>query len=177
MSSECAGRTAVVKVRPWRDGDLERLRDAEPSFSPATLTSRFMIGTRNLPRAYLAALQRRPGGDRRWPIEVAFADGELVAVGEGFVDAGGAEIAIFVADAWQRRGIGARLLAALLERFRTAGVTRVTAESDMSNRSVTALADWPRRSNAVSARWQISSSAGAGIRRYDATYEAGAEAA
>lgn len=177
MSSGCAIHTAVVKVRPWRDGDLERLRDAEPSFSPATLTSRFMIGTRNLPRAYLTALRRRPKGDRRWPIEVALADGELVAVGEGFVEAGGAEIAIFVADAWQRRGIGAQLLTTLLKRLHSAGIISITAETDISNRSATALADWPRRSNTVSQRWRISSSAGAGIRRYVATYEAVAEAA
>jgi GNAT superfamily N-acetyltransferase len=177
MSSSCAIQTAVVKIRPWRDGDLEQLRDAEPSFSPATLTSRFMIGTRDLPRAYLAALRRRSQGDRRWPIEVAFADGELVAVGEGFVDAADAEIALFVADAWQRRGVGARLLASLLERLRSAGVTHVTAETTMSNTSATALADWPRRSNAVSAKWRISSSTGPGVHRYVATYDAGAEAA
>lgn len=177
MSSARAGQTAVVQVRPWRDGDLERLRDAEASFSPATLTSRFMIGTRDLPRAYLAALRRRPEGDRRWPIEVAFAGGELVAVGEGFVGPDGAEVAIFVADAWQRRGVGAQLLAALLERFRSAGVTHITAETAMSNTSVTALADWPRRSAPRFLRWRISSSAGAGVRRYDATYEAGPEAA
>ena len=50
--------------------------------------------------------------------------GRIVAHGQYAVDADGtAEFAIVVSDAWQGRGLGERLVAALLEHARNAGVT------------------------------------------------------
>ena len=53
---------------------------------------------------------------------------QFVAVGRYVVDAGkpSAEFAVVVADAWQRKGLGRRLLQVLLEHARDAGMDEMT---------------------------------------------------
>ncbi len=51
-----------------------------------------------------------------------------------------AELALAVVDAWQRRGVGRALLAALAARARRAGVRRFTATLLRDNRGALALA-------------------------------------
>src|SRR5215218_6259998 len=107
-----------VEVRPWRPGDLVLLRDAESSFSPTALSSRFLVGTHRFPSAYLHRLERPFDPKRPWQGLVALADGKLVGIGECAWGPGAdiepAELAVLVADAWHRRGIGARLTCELL---------------------------------------------------------------
>jgi acetyltransferase len=51
-----------------------------------------------------------------------------------------AEIALSVVDAWQRRGVGSALLAALRSRAMAAGIRRATATTLWDNRGARALA-------------------------------------
>lgn len=55
-------------------------------------------------------------------------------------DAGGAEFAIVVADAWQRKGIGSLLLDTLLRHAQSAGVARLHGSTLASNQAMQNLA-------------------------------------
>jgi acetyltransferase len=55
-------------------------------------------------------------------------------------DAGGAEFAIVVADAWQHRGIGTVLLSTLLRQARSAGIARIHGITLATNQAVQNLA-------------------------------------
>jgi GNAT superfamily N-acetyltransferase len=131
-----------IYTRPWAEGDLRRLQEAEPSFSVDTLTSRFLIGTIRLPPAYLAAL-RRPATGRPWLGQVALADGELVGMAECAWLTGSAqpaELAVLVADGWQRRGVGRLVVDGVLSQAETAGITHLQALADAANEGCHALA-------------------------------------
>ena len=55
-------------------------------------------------------------------------------------DAGGAEFALVVADAWQRKGVGMLLLQALLRQARAAGIVRLHGLTFASNQPMQKLA-------------------------------------
>lgn len=55
-------------------------------------------------------------------------------------DAAGAEFALVVADAWQRRGVGTLLLQLLLQHARTAGIVRLHGITLASNQAMQMLA-------------------------------------
>lgn len=93
-----------VHARQRTEADLQRLRDAEPSFSAETLTSRFLTGTVRLPEAYLGSLRQPESRGVSRLAQVALADGELVGGAEcvGPIDSPRpADLSVLVADAWQ----------------------------------------------------------------------------
>ncbi|SDT10465.1 GNAT family N-acetyltransferase [Actinoplanes derwentensis] len=149
--------TMAAEIRPWRRADLSLLRAAAGSFSAQTLTARFLTGTCVLPTAYLHQLEQA-----EHLIEVAFVDGTPVGVAECV----GCEIAVFVADEWQRRGIGTGLVRALLDRCAASGMTRVSALSAAGNTAVAALLGLDRGAAFQPGDWRLSSSAGQGVRQY-----------
>jgi GNAT superfamily N-acetyltransferase len=129
-------------TRPWVEGDLRRLHRAEPSFSAETLSSRFLTGNSRLPPAYLATLRHPRSAGRAWLGQVAFADGDLVGLAECAWSPGSAqpgELAVLVADRWQRRGVGRRLVNDLVKRCEAAGLTHLEAMSDAANSGSYAL--------------------------------------
>ena len=69
---------------------------------------------------------------------------EEIAVGRYIIDRDGTgcEIAVVVGDAWQRRGIGTRLMNSLIEHARAQGVTRFYDFVLKSNR---AMREWSER--------------------------------
>jgi RimJ/RimL family protein N-acetyltransferase len=72
---------------------------------------------------------------------VGMAGGEIVGVAN-YTRLGGsdaAEIAVVVEDAWQGRGLGTRLLTALADRAREAGIRRFEVASHADNRRALAL--------------------------------------
>ena len=71
----------------------------------------------------------------------AVEDGELVAVAQYSRPAGSvhADLAIVVADAWQRQGLGTRLVAALAERAKAEGITGFTVDVQGDNFGVLKL--------------------------------------
>src|SRR5437870_8018171 len=67
---------------------------------------------------------------------------QFVGVGRYVVDAAtpSADVALVLADAWQRKGLGRRLLATLLEHAQTAGVREAVGVVLASNKSMLRLA-------------------------------------
>lgn len=138
-----ATRTPVVEVRPVRMDDEERFAVFMAGLSPHTLTRRFFTGCsrpdRRLVRALIAA------GDRR---DVLLAvDGEERVLGHamGFLRDGTTEIAVMVADEWQGRGVGSRLVRTLLRRAVAHGAREVGMDVMGDNRRVLAMIKrhWP----------------------------------
>lgn len=109
-----------------RDGALVRLRDAEPAdlprlrqmFFALSDTTRYLYFCAGVPRndvfaERVAALGRAdPAAAYAMVVEV---DGELVGVARFDLDDAGqsAEIGILVADTWQSRGLGTKIVAHL----------------------------------------------------------------
>ena len=78
---------------------------------------------------------------------VAVADGGVVghAMAADRRDGQAADVGVVVADAWQRRGVGAALMRALVARARARGVMSLAMDVLPGNRRVLAmvLAHWP----------------------------------
>jgi N-acetylglutamate synthase-like GNAT family acetyltransferase len=92
--------------------------------SRATLVRRFHGFTDGV--AYTRALLRdQPNGDTL----VAWNGSSCVALATLGIDATGiADLGVLVEDAWQRRGVGTRLITSLLDGARAKGVTTVHAD-------------------------------------------------
>jgi GNAT superfamily N-acetyltransferase len=99
----------VVRFRRATGDDAAALRCFYLELSAPTLLKRFMTPTPRLPESSLAYLCDVGGLDRE--IVLATVDGEIVAEGRYHRAAGSnaAEVAMVVADGWQRRGIGSAL--------------------------------------------------------------------
>lgn len=130
------GGSGSVLLRPWRPGDITLLLGAEGRLSTASLTSRFFTGTSRLPASYLRHVETaRPG---MWDAVVALDDGLLV----GWAEYGRsrdcpsrAELGVTVVDGWQHRGLGVRLVRALLRRAVRAGVRTLDVDIQEGNRA------------------------------------------
>ncbi len=120
----------ITPVRPEDRSDVQRLFAA---CSVASVRHRFRAPLPAFPARHLDELLAGPP-ERHDALAVrAGAGGELVALGSlaqpyGPSDGHTAELALLVVDAWQRRGLGRALTAALVERAARRGVTRVVAE-------------------------------------------------
>lgn len=132
---------AAVLIRPWSIADVRLAESAQSQLSVLTLARRFHYGTGGrLPAAYLRHLA---GGPRpEWDAQAALADGQLCGWAEygrrrGAWDT--ADLAVLVADPWQRRGIAAALIRGLVPRMICAGVRSLTVEVEQSNRAARAL--------------------------------------
>ncbi len=138
-----AGMLPHLESRPWRSGDSELLTAAAASFSMPTLSRRFLVGTPRFPARYVRSLRDPAGSGLARLAQVATVEGQLVGLAECVWRLDGPELpdlALLVADAWQRRGIGSRLLSELTDRCCDAGLKLVTAESEADNAGARALA-------------------------------------
>jgi GNAT superfamily N-acetyltransferase len=129
-------------IRPWRADDRLLVQSAQQHLSEASLSRRFLAGTGGrLPAAYLAHIA---GGARpEWDAEVALGGGMLLGWAEyGRVPADGdcADLAVLVADPWQRGGLGIALVRALVPRMVDAGVRTVEAHVAPGNTAARAFA-------------------------------------
>jgi GNAT superfamily N-acetyltransferase len=122
-------REPVVRVYPLPPGTAERIVDAV--FAGLSPRSRYLRYHAPLPRLSEAVRRQSAGldGRHRSAIVAEVADGpdvtpiglvELADTGDGT-----AEVAIAVVDAWQRRGVGRRLLLAAAEHAEALGFTRL----------------------------------------------------
>lgn len=169
-----------IHTRPWIEGDLQRLQKAEPSFSVDTLTSRFLTGNTRLPLAYIAALRRPESSSRTWLGHVALVDGELVGMGEcaWLPDSSEpGELAVLVADGWQRRGVGRLIVNGLLGQVAAAGVTHIAAVADVSNAGCQALARTIDRERGRPDGWSVRSWVAGGQRHFEIRRQRAREAA
>jgi GNAT superfamily N-acetyltransferase len=124
-----------MEIRPWRRGDELSALATERYLSPASLAYRFLTGTNGrLPAAYTRHIARGP--TPYWDAEVATGPGFLVGWAE-FGRLPGAEeeadLAVLVADPWQRRGVATALVRAMLPRCRAAGVRLLRADVSPTN--------------------------------------------
>ncbi|GAA2129890.1 GNAT family N-acetyltransferase [Actinomadura napierensis] len=124
-----------VRIRPYGTTDRDRLVRMSARVSTASLYTRFFSGTPRIPDHYLAAMDRLDHWDRE--AMVGLVDGEMVGIAEYVRDVrapGHAEIAVLVADPWQRRGLGSRLVGYLTQLAARRGITEFGADVILSNR-------------------------------------------
>lgn len=133
---------AVVRVRDVRPCDRDALRAAFHALSRESRYQRFLAHIPDLSDDLWRYLCEVDG--RNHVALVAFTDDESRAVGVArFVrqslDRSTAEIAVTIADAWQRRGLGTLLLAMLVDAARSRGIDAFVAHALPTNLAVRRL--------------------------------------
>lgn len=146
----CEGRQAwwlpgrgAAELRPLAPHD----RAAEQAFfnglSLDSRHQRFHVGLRELSPALLALLTDvDPRLHRAWVVEAGTPSQEIVADARFVCEARHpthAEFAVAVADAWQGRGLGRRLIAHLIDAARHHGVHQLHGDMLAENRRMQAL--------------------------------------
>jgi len=132
-----------VRIRPVRPADAAAVQDFVRRLSDASRRQRFFAPIRELAPATLARLAG--SADRCGPALLAEThDGEarcVVALAQCAAgdDAGTCELALVVADAWQRLGLGRALMGILIQRARDARRMRVVADVLRDNGAMLAL--------------------------------------
>jgi GNAT superfamily N-acetyltransferase len=119
--------TGPVRLRELGPGEYEVLDAVLAGLSPTSRYQRFHSGA---PRLHLQVRERLAAVDGRDHVAVAAFAGttpvgiaRLIALGDGR-----AELAFEVVDAWQGRGVGRRLVRAVAECGRAAGMRTVVAD-------------------------------------------------
>jgi RimJ/RimL family protein N-acetyltransferase len=143
---------ALILIRPIRPDDKRMLEDGLRHLSDESVQRRFLTLKRSFSRSELRYLTEVNGRDHvalvaEYPGDARpEAPGSAGCAGVGvnrliavarFVrladDPTAAEVAIVVADDWQRRGVGTELTERLAERAREAGIRRFTATMSSDN--------------------------------------------
>ncbi|GAA3081347.1 hypothetical protein GCM10017600_02440 [Streptosporangium carneum] len=145
----------VVEIRPARPGDEEAIRRFLTGLSARTRHLRFLVDvgvpSASMVRALLAVDERR---DALLAVTGETVVGHAMGVrGAGVAGAAAEiEIAVVVADEWQGRGLGSRLVRRLLRRASVNGVGTVTMDVLGENRRVLAMVRrlWPEAAMRVS---------------------------
>ena len=125
-----------LAVRPMRRADGAALAAAVPELSPRSRYLRFLTPKPQLTAREVASLTDLDHHAREALVAVDPARGTWVAVARyaAFPEAPeAADVAITVADAWQRRGVGTALVALLLDRARQEGIARLHATTLADN--------------------------------------------
>jgi GNAT superfamily N-acetyltransferase len=132
-------QVVITRVTP---ADAPRLADAFTRLSEESRRLRFLAPKPSLSAAELRYLTEVDGHRHEALSAIDPESDRGVAIGR-FVrdpnDAERAEVAITVADDWQRRGLGKLLLERLVDRAREEGVRRFTALVSADNRSMHGL--------------------------------------
>jgi len=125
-------------VRPIGPDDRERLAAAFAALSERSRQRRFLVPKPRLSSAELTYLTEVDHRTHEALVAVDPATDRIVGVARyaSAADATGvADVAVVVADEWQRRGIGTRLLLDLRERAVENGVARLVATTLHENRA------------------------------------------
>ena len=131
-----AGHVALARLERT-DGEL--LRRLFYRLSPETIYRRFLSPLARPDQARPERLLDLDHSDRE--AVAAVVDGEIVGVARYFRQASSdtAEVAVVVADAWQRQGLATRMLASLAELARSAGIERFAITMQADNRPAQSL--------------------------------------
>lgn len=136
------GRPAWIRdVRPDDEGAVARFVQG---LSPASRYFRFMMGMRELSADALHRFTRPAAG-----LEAVLAAtpgtslGRIIGLAQFVIDDGGedAEFALVIDDAWQRQGLGTRMLTELALHAARHGVTRIHADVLADNHAMRRLAE------------------------------------
>jgi GNAT superfamily N-acetyltransferase len=137
------GGRAITAIRPVRPEDLAELGGF---FAGLSVESRYLRFFAPVTPAH-GLLDLLAGRPANVDAIVAVADGVIVGHGMAADLRSGqaTDIGVVVADAWQRRGVGAALMRALIARAQARGVTSLAMDVLPGNRRVLAmiLAHWP----------------------------------
>src|SRR5438067_952249 len=129
IESASQDRPGLVSLEP---SDREQVARLFGRLSPESVYRRFFSPT-SRPDQLIASILRTDHHDRE---AVAATDGgEIVGMAQYVRLAGSreADMAIVVADDWQRQGIGTRLVAALAARAAAEGITRFSVDIQGDN--------------------------------------------
>ena len=137
-----------VTLRPVLPQDDDLQQRLVRSLSPAARTQRFFAPIRELPADWLRRMTQVDHRRHVALVAESFDDDApgraATPVGEARYVVGerddAAEFALVVADAWQRHGIGRRLLASLRDHAHAAGLARLEGEVQAGNAAMLALA-------------------------------------
>lgn len=123
-----------ISIRPIDVADAEALSDFYAALSPDARHARFLGACGDV--ALRLAAERLAGEPGFVAVLDTYGprDGEMVGHVVLSADrSGGAEIAFAVAEGWRGRGIGTRLMRAVVEAARAAGLRRLTAATYADN--------------------------------------------
>jgi GNAT superfamily N-acetyltransferase len=151
MATRLPSRAGTWTIRPLGPDDRQGLRRLFAALSPETIYRRFMSPIARLEEGSLDRLLDLDHQEREALALVS--EGEIVGVAR--YDRNGhretAEVAVVVADAWQRQGAGSLLMKRLAMLARQRGITAFTGVGLGENRAVVALAR--SLSPGMKARW------------------------
>ncbi|MBC6457622.1 GNAT family N-acetyltransferase [Actinomadura sp. HBU206391] len=135
-----------LRMRPYGVADRDRLRRMSTVLSPQSLYTRFFAGTPQIPEMYVRALHALD----HWNHDalVAMIDDEMVGIAEYVRDRADperAEIAVLIADHWQRHGVASCLIRYLARLAERRGITEFSADVMLGNAAALAAirAGWP----------------------------------
>lgn len=128
-----------MRMRTVMPEDAPAIQAFVRALSPLARRRRFLAAVNELAPPVLAAMVRNDGREGR--SLVITAGDAVVALGQHSLVAGTrtAEIAVVVADAWQGRGLGRSLMAAILQFAFARGLERVVGEAYDDNAPLLAL--------------------------------------
>jgi acetyltransferase len=134
----------IVQIRSIEVADAMLIREFVRSLSFKTRYLRFMSGVEELSAQMVDRLTRLDHHRDAALIGIVNTDGADRVVGvaryAASADGESCEFAIVVADEWQRRGLGSRLLALLVERASSRGLKRIRGDILAINLPMTAFA-------------------------------------
>ncbi|WP_232667092.1 GNAT family N-acetyltransferase [Pseudonocardia sp. TRM90224] len=138
-------RSTPLRIRPFRRDEPETLDAVFDGLSARARFMRFHGPAPRLTESVRRALMDVDGSHHIALVaETAGGDGTARPIGivrcvRTRVGGTTADVAIMVADAWQRRGVGRSLVAALAERAAEEGITRLQARALPTNYGAVAL--------------------------------------
>jgi ribosomal protein S18 acetylase RimI-like enzyme len=135
---------ARLRVRPIDTADREPLADAFERLSDRSRHRRFLAPKARLSTRELDYLTDVDHVSHEALVAIDETTGQIVGVGRYATGHGGgvvADMALAVADAWQRRGIGHGLAVRLVERARANGIARLTGSTLADNLGARRLLD------------------------------------
>ncbi|MEO3782638.1 GNAT family N-acetyltransferase [Actinocorallia sp. B10E7] len=130
--------SGLVTIRTYRQDDIGLVHALSDLLSAQSLYHRFFVGTPRIPTGYLRSLKTVDHRDREVLIALQ-EDTHAVAIAEYTRDTAAprtADLAMLVADAWQRRGLARLLLDSLSEIALSCGITHFKADVLADNKAV-----------------------------------------
>jgi GNAT superfamily N-acetyltransferase len=138
-----ADGTAVL-IRPLREDDRQRETDFIRGLSADTRRLRFLCDFRQPSEALIDQLMDVDDNRRVALVALADMDGQTCEVGisryVATADPDTCECAVTVTDAWQRRGLGSRLMGHLIDEARRHGFSRMVSIDAAGNQAMRHLA-------------------------------------